>query len=99
MSKIILTDEQLNILHQSSAPLAVCDLHGKVLGTVNPELSHDFLQKLKQSASSAGPWYTGDNIQAMFRFLEAAWSKEGGFDEQRMQQLIEEFDAQGGQVS
>jgi hypothetical protein len=96
MIKIILTDDQLNLLRQSVGPAEVCDSTGKVLGTVNPELRHEFLQELKRRAAVPGPWYSGDEIQGLLGFLEEAWSKEGGFDEHRMQHLIKEFDAQAG---
>ena len=98
MTQIILTPDQVNLYNQAKEPVQVCDAHGKVLGTLPPDFSAEFIAEMKRRAAT-GPWFSGDEIQAMFRFLEDAWAKEGGFDEKRMHQLLDQFDRQGKQAS
>jgi hypothetical protein len=51
---------------------------------------------LKRRAASPGPWYSGDEVQAMFRFLENAEASEGKIDETRLNELLDTFEAQHG---
>jgi hypothetical protein len=99
MTQIILTPDQVNLYNQAKTPVQVCDTQGKVLGTLPPVVSAEFIAELKRRAASPGPWYSGEDIQAMFTFLEDAWSKEGGFDDARMKVLLDEFEVQHGQNS
>ena len=96
MTQIVLTPDQAKLYHQAIVPVQICDTQGKVLGTLPPEYSAEFIAEQKRRAASPGPWYSGDDIQAMFRGLENAWSKEGPFDDARLKQLLEEFEAQHG---
>jgi len=99
MTQIVLTPDQVKLYNQAKEPVQVCDTQGKILGTLPPDFSAEFIAELKRRAASPGPWYSGDEIQAMFRFLEEAWAKEGSFDEARMHQLLDQFDSQGKQTS
>lgn len=74
----------------------ICEPNGKVLGTLPPDYSAEFIAELKRRAASPGPWYSGEDVKAMFLFLEDAWSKEGGFDGARMKVLLDEFEARHG---
>ena len=92
MTQIILTPDQVKLYHQAKEPVQVCDTQGKILGTLPPEFSAEFLAEQKRRAASTGPWYSGEDVQAMFRFLEEAWSNEGSFDNERLNKLMDEFD-------
>ena len=96
MTQIILTPEQAKAYHQAKEPVQVCDAQGKVLGTLPPDYSAEFIAELKRRAASPGPWYLGQDIQAMFRFLEEAQAKEGEFDEKRLNELLDIFETQYG---
>jgi hypothetical protein len=91
MTQIILTPDQLKLYHQAKEPVQVCDNEGKVLATVMPDHSAEFIAEMKRRAASPGPWFTQGDIQAMFRFLEDAEAKEGKLDEQRLRILLDEF--------
>jgi hypothetical protein len=93
MTQIVLTPDQVKLYYQAKEPVQVCDPAGKVLGTLPPVYSAEFIAEMKRRAAT-GPWYSGDDIQAMFRFLEDSWSMEGCFDEERMHQLLDQFDSQ-----
>jgi hypothetical protein len=93
MNKIVLTEEQVQVLRQASAPVAVCHPQGTVLGTVDPELTPEFIAEMKRRAASAGPWYTGEQMRKHLQALQEAWDLEGGFDEARMWELLEQIRA------
>jgi hypothetical protein len=99
MTQIVLTPDQVKLYNQAREPVQVCDTQGRVLGTLPPEYSAEFIAELKRRAQEPGPWYSGDDVQAMFRFLEDASSKEGNLDEARLKTLMDEFEAQHGQSS
>jgi hypothetical protein len=93
MNKIILTEEQLQVLHQSNSPVPVCHPQGKVLGTVDPDLTPEFIAEMKRRAASPGPWYTGEQVRRHLEALQEAWDREGGFDKARMHELLEQIRA------
>lgn len=99
MTQIILTPEQAKLYHDANSCVPVCDSQGKLLCILEPEHSAAFIAEQKRRAASSGPRYSGDDIQEMFRFLEDAWAKEGGFDDKRMRQLIDQFDSQSTRVA
>lgn len=92
MTQIILTPDQMKLYHQAKEPLQVCDTDGKVLATVMPEYSAEFIAEMKRRAASPGPWFTQDDIQAMFRMLEETEAREGKIDKARLDSLMDEFD-------
>jgi hypothetical protein len=98
MTQIVLTPDQVELYHQAREPVQVCDTEGNVLGTLPPDCSAEFIQEQKRRAASPGPWYSGDDVQAMFRMLDETWSKEGGLDNARLKQLLGEFEAQHGKT-
>jgi hypothetical protein len=93
MTQIVLSPDQAKLYHQATAPVQVCDPHGKVLGTLPPGYSAEFIAEQKRRAASPDPWYSGDDVQAMFRSLEAAELKEGSINDARLKQLVDEFEA------
>jgi hypothetical protein len=99
MTQIVLTPEQANLYHQAKAPVQVCDSQGKVLGILPPDRSAEFIAEQKRRAASPGPWYTGEDIQAMFRLLEETEAKEGKINDQRLKELLDKFEAQHGRKS
>lgn len=99
MTQIILTTDQAKLYHQAKEPVQICDTQGQVLGTLPPVFSAEFIADLKRRAASPGPWYSGEDLRAMFRLLENTWTKEGGFDDSRLKVIMDEFEAQHGQRS
>lgn len=96
MTQIILTPDQMKLYHQAKEPLQVCDTEGKVLATVMPDHSAEFIAEMKRRAASPGPWFTQDDIQAMFRMLEETEAKEGKIDKARLDSLMDEFEKHHG---
>ena len=97
MTQIVLNPDQAKLYHQATEPVQVCDPHGKVLGTLPPEYSAEFIAEQKRRAASPGPWYSGDMVQAMFRSLEDVELKEVRLDEVRLNEFLDEFETQRGQ--
>jgi hypothetical protein len=93
-NKITLTDEQMKLVVQAMRPLQVCDSHGVVLGTIDPELSPEFIAELKRRAAAPGPRYTGEQVRRHLQSLEEAWNREGPFDERRMREILDKARAQ-----
>ncbi len=93
MSKIVLTEEQMNVLREATAPVPVYSPQGIILGTVDPELTPEFIAEMKRRAASSNRWYTGEQVRRHLQALEEAWEREGGFDEARMRELLEQIRA------
>jgi hypothetical protein len=47
----------------------------------------------RRAANKSGPWYTGDEVRQHLQALEEAWEREGGFDRERMRELLREIRA------
>jgi hypothetical protein len=99
MTRIVLNPDQAKLYHQAKEPVQVCDPQGKILGTLPPDFSAEFIAEWKRRAASPGPWYSGEDMQGMFRFLEESWSKEGHFDDARLNELLDQFEAKHGRPS
>jgi hypothetical protein len=99
MTKIILTLDQASLYHEAKEPVQICDAHGKVICTLTPPLTPEYIAELKRRGASPGPWYSGTDVQKMFRFLEDAQAKEGGLNEPRLNQLLDEFERDHAKVS
>jgi hypothetical protein len=93
MTKIVLTDEQMKVVRQAQEPVRICDPQGIVLGTVDPEITPEFVAEMKRRAAAPGPRYTGEQVRVHLQKLEAAWQQEGPFDEKRMKEILREIRA------
>jgi hypothetical protein len=93
MPELILNDEQAQLVHRADGAIVVRDTQGRVLGRLAPELSGEAIAELKRRASSAGPWYTGVQVQARLQGLQEEWERTGGFDEKRLQELLNQMNA------
>ena len=62
MTKITLTEEQMKVVRQFKATVQVCDPQGIIVGTVDPELTPEFIAELKRRASVPGPRYTSEQV-------------------------------------
>jgi hypothetical protein len=91
MSDLFLNDEQADFVSRAEGRIVVRDAAGHILGRLEPELSAMTLAELKRKASSAGPWYSGEQVQARLKSLQEEWDRTGGFDEARMHELLQEM--------
>ncbi len=96
MTQITLTPEQAKLFHQSKEPIAVCDTDGKVIGTLPPDYSAEFIAELKRRANTRGPWFSGADVQKMFQYLEDAEQREGNLSKERLDSLVREFESHHG---
>ena len=93
MPELILTDDQMKELSGEPGPVAVRDRSGNVVGRFEPRLTPERIAELKREAGAAGPWYTGEQVQARFSALEEEWERTGGFDEAHLESIMERLDA------
>ncbi len=93
MSQIVLTEEQMKVVRQSTVPVKVCDPSGIVLGTVDPELTPEFFAEMKRRGKSPGPCWTGEQVRKHLQALQEAWEREGPFDAPRMRELLDQIRA------
>jgi len=89
MTQIILTQEQAKLLLHSSEPVELCDPKGHVLASVPPLAEAEFIRLAKQRSKSQGPWFSTAEVLAHFESLQMTWKQEGGFDRQRMHELLD----------
>ena len=88
MSQITLTEEQMKVVRQAKSTVRVCDPHGLMVGSVDPEITPEFIAEMKRRAASPGPWYTGEQVRRHLQVLQEAWDREGGFDQARMLEIL-----------
>jgi len=93
MLQIVLTDEQVRTIEQANGPVMVVDSRGNAYTPIRLELTADRIAEMKRQAAEPGPRYSGEDIQAMFRALEAEWERTGGFDEDYAAEFVERLDA------
>jgi hypothetical protein len=83
----------MKVVRQAKSLVQVRDPHGLMLGTVDPEITPEFVAEMKRRARGPGPWWTGEQVRKHLQALQDVWEKEGPFDEMRMHQLLEEIRA------
>ncbi len=94
MTQIVLTPDQVKLYHQAKEPVQVCDTQGKVLGTLPPEYSAEFIAELKQRAKMPGRRYTSEQVTRHMKALAEAWDCEGPLDKQRVKEILEQLRAE-----
>jgi hypothetical protein len=94
MPKLVLTEEQARLVAESNAPVEVVDRQGNIYTPIRLELTAERFAELKRSAASPGPWYTGDQVQARLRALDAEWERTGGFDAEYMRAFLAKLNAE-----
>jgi hypothetical protein len=92
MPQIVLTDEQVRAIAQASGPVMVTDSGGNAYTPIRLELTAERIAEMKREAASPGAQYSGEDLQAMFRALEAEWERTGGFDEEYAVEFVERLD-------
>lgn len=92
MPEIVLTEEQAKHLRGGFVPVVVKDPSGRVVGRLEPTLSPEMVAELKRRATN-GVFYSGDQMRARFRALEAEWQRVGGFDVSYALSLLERLNA------
>jgi hypothetical protein len=97
MTQIVLTAEQAKLYHQAKEPVQVCDAQGKVLGTLPPDYSAEFIAELKRRAQAPGRRFTSEQVTRHMQALAEAWNREGPFDEKRTMEILEQIRAEDAQ--
>jgi hypothetical protein len=57
----------------------------------------EMVEECKRRLASDGPWYTGEQVEADLRALQAEWDRTGGFDETYMYAFLERLRSGGPQ--
>jgi hypothetical protein len=96
MAQIILNPDQAKLYHQATEPVQVCDPEGKVLGTLPPDFSAEFIAELKRRAHDPErKRYSSEQVTRHMQALAEAWKREGPFDEKRTLEILEQIRAEG----
>jgi hypothetical protein len=93
MPQIVLTEEQVRTIEQANGPVMVTDGHGNAYSPIRLELTAERVAEMRRQAAEPGPRYSGEDIQAMFRALEAEWERTGGFDGDYAAEFVRHLDA------
>lgn len=94
MTQIILSPDQAKLYHQSTAPVQVCDPQGRVLGTLPPDYSAEFIAELKRRAGGSGRKFSSEQVTRHMQALADVWKREGPFDEKRTLEILEQLRAE-----
>lgn len=97
MTQIVLTPDQAKLYHQAKVPVQVCDTQGKVLGTLPPDFSAEFIAELKRRAQAPGQRYTSEQVTRHMQALAEAWKRDGPFDEKHTMEILEQIRAENSQ--
>jgi hypothetical protein len=71
----------------------VCDLQGKVLGTIQPPKMLDRIAELKRRAKAPGPFYTSAQVHETLKVLQDTWDKEGPFGKEKLDEILQRLRA------
>lgn len=91
MTQIVLTADQLKAYQQAKEPVQVCDTQGKVLGTLPPDYSAEFIAELKRRAREPGRRYTSEQVTNYLKTLGDVRRREGNLTKIRAQQILKEL--------
>jgi hypothetical protein len=86
MNEIVLPQELLGPV-DTTRPMVIKLPDGRVLGTLGPLFTAEQIAQMKAKAD-AGPWYSGDQLQARLKALDAEWARTGGFDQEYMRTFL-----------
>ena len=90
MTEIVLNEEQTRLVDPNN-PVVIRDCFGNLLGQVEPfGWTPDEISEAKSRASSAGPWYSSEQVQAQLRAVAQAYDREGGIDIERAREVVKE---------
>lgn len=87
MNEIVLTPELLKAV-DTTRPVVIKTADGRVLGTVGPLFSAEQIAEMKAKAKEDRPWFSGGQVQARLKALDAEWSRTGGFDQAYMKAFL-----------
>ena len=94
MTQIVLTPDQVKLYNQAKEPLQVCDTHGKVLGTLPPDFSEEFIAELRRRAREPGRRFASEQVTRHMKGLADAWNREGPMDEKHLLEVLEQLRAE-----
>lgn len=93
MPRLILTQEQADLVAGAREPIEVCDPRGTPLTSIAPLITEEEIAEIKRRKASPGPWFTGAQVQARLQALQAEWDRTGGFDSAHMREFLAQLDA------
>ena len=93
MSRLVLNEEQMQIVKDLKVPVDVYDPCGRALGTLEPLFTPEQIAELKRIARSPGPRYSGKQVQARLKAFEEEWERTGGFDEKYGMEFMAKLNA------
>src|SRR6478672_1873981 len=88
MSTIVLTEEQRQAVAAAGGQVTVRDADGNVYTPIRLELTAGQIAEMKRQAANPGPRYSGEQVQATLRALEAEWERTGGFDTEYAHEFV-----------
>jgi hypothetical protein len=97
MTRIVLTPDQASLYHQAKEPVQICDAEGKVLGTLPPDYSAEFIAELKRRAHQTGRRFTSEEVTRHMQALAEVWKRDGPLDEKRTLEVLEQIRAEDAQ--
>lgn len=97
MTQIVLNSEQAKLYHQATQPVQVCDTQGKVLGTLPPDYSAEFIAELKRRAREPGRRFTSEQVTRHMQALAEVWDREGPLEKERLLEELERIRAEDPQ--
>jgi hypothetical protein len=95
--QIILTADQTRVYHASTQPVAICDSEGKVLGTLLPAYSAEFIAELKRRARAGGKRFSSEQVTRHLQALAEIWNRDGPFDGERVLAVLKSIRAENAE--
>jgi len=87
MNELVLTPEQMKLL-DAALPVVIKTPDGRVVGSAGPVFTPEQIAEMKAKAKAEGPWYSGGQVQARLKALDAEWKRTGGFDQGYMKAFL-----------
>lgn len=87
MNEIVLTPEQMQTV-DVTRPVVIKTPDGQVIGPVGPLFTPEQISEMKAKTKAKGPWYSGSQVQARLKALDAEWERTGGFDQEQMKAFL-----------
>jgi hypothetical protein len=90
MSHIILTNEQMQTIRQSTGPVEIRSPDGRTVARVPPRWTPEEIAAAKRAAAT-GVCYPSDQVQKYAKLLEDEVTRTGHVDEARARELLQQI--------